>query len=404
MTDVRKIYYPGAGGAFRIFIARNSEKYFIKNLDDSLSILEKEFISGYSHALGFNNNLFDIKNKTNYENCLYEWYDLSEEILSSIIKNQKAIQDIYSNNVTVEQLKTASHAAKTIRSKNIFYKIISQILPYNFATDWKIINNINLLKDFADDFEYPIIIKSCNGKGGKGNLVCNNSSEIHFIEQIFTSELFAKKQENHAYNINDEIIVEKFYPNSPSYNLSCYCSPDGKMQDVKIAEQIIEEVFYRGNCYPVKLNPEEQKNMYQIGCNICHYINRQLGYFGWLGLDFIKINNKICVIEANPRVNSVTHAHNLAQGNAFIIRLMKYHEKNYKKVFCHFYFNKSNNTGILPYQLPNNDEALIISIAPTINEANLQLEKFAAETKLSPVKQSQKCNYSKSASYYFSNS
>lgn len=401
--DDRKIYYSGNGGAFRIFIAKNSENYFIPHLDDSLSIWEKQFILGYAKRLGFNNNLFNFNGKTFKENCQYEWYDLSDDILNAIIKNKKEIRDIYDNIITTDQLQIASYAAKMIRNKNTFYKIINQILPNNFVTNWRIINDITLLKDYSYDFIYPVIIKSCNGKGGKGNIICNNPLEIQFVEQIFSSSLFAKKQENHVYNIKDEIIVERFFPNCPSYNLSFYCTPNGKMENANIAEQIIEEVFYRGNMYPTQLNEQEQKNIYQMGNDICHYINNKLGYLGWIGLDFIKINDKICVIEANPRINSVTHAYNLVQGNAFIIRLMKYQEQNRKQIFCKFYFNQLTKTGILPYQLPNRNEALIISIAPRINEAKMQLKNFITETKMCPTKQLQVSNYSKSLSYYLLN-
>lgn len=402
MMDVKKIYYPGNGGAFRIFIAKNEENYFIPNLNNSLSSLEKKFIKQYSSKLNFKKNLFPLKDAIAEEKLQHEWYDLSDNFFSLLIKDKEKIWDINDNLISKEMLNIASQTANIIRNKNIFYKIVSQINSDYLLPNWKIIKDVNNIEKYKTEFIYPIIVKSCNGKGGKGNLVCNNSEDLTLVKEIFASELFAKKQERHTYNPKEEIIIEKFISDSSSYNLSFYCNLNGQMSDVNISEQIIEEVFYRGNIYPAYLNTYEKNKILQIGKDICNYMHKKFQYYGWLGLDFIKIGNEIYVIEANPRVNSVTHAHSLSDGNAFIIRLMKYNTKNYNHIFNSFYFNHSKKTGILPYQLPNSDEILIISIAETLNLAKSQLEEFSKENALTTVIQSQTKTYSKSISYYLS--
>lgn len=399
---VKKIYYPGDGGAFRIFIAKNNENYFIPDLDNSLSILEKYFIHQYASKLDFNKNLFSLENIITEEKFQYEWYDLSNDFFSSVIGNKEKIRDTNNNLIPRETLDTIAQTANIIRNKNMFYKIVNQINSDYLLPDWKIVEDINNIEKYETKFTYPIIVKSCNGKGGKGNLVCNNSEDLTLAKEIFTSELFAAKQERHTYNPEEEIIIEKFIPNSSSYNLSFYCDLNGQMLNANISEQIIDEVFYRGNIYPTHLMTSEKNKILRIGKDICEYIHKELQYCGWIGIDFIKSGNEIYVIEANPRVNSVTHAHFLSQGNAFVIQLMKYNLKNYNQIFDRFYFDQSNKTGILPYQLPNLEEILIISIAETVNLAQSQLEEFSKENKLITVAQSQIQTYSKSISYYLS--
>ena len=213
--------------------------------------------------------------------------------------------------------------------------------------------------------------------------------------------MFAKKQEINTYNIADEIIIEKFFKDCPSYNFSFYCDINGNMLFASASEQIIDEVFYRGNIYPARLNKEQNNRMKKIGSEICQYINKEFQYFGWIGLDFINVDGKIFVIEANPRVNSVTHAHKLAKGNPFIIRLMQYKTADsIDTSFSNFYFDKTTATGVIPYQLPNLNEMLLLSAATNFDDAVKNLDNFAEKSGLHCVKQQSINGYSKSISYY----
>ena len=401
MVVANKIYYPSVGGAFRIFMSENSDNVSIIDFGISLSELENEFIIKCAPRLGFQNNISAFCQKNLESPTIHcEWYNLTDDFLNIIKDIKKDIFDVSGQKITLKQLKTAADAAAKIRNKNFFYKMVNEISPDYLVNGWGIQKNINeLIND--QQFDFPFIIKSCQGKGGKGNLVCYNQKDLEQVRNIFFSDLFAKKQEINTYNIADEIIIEKFFKDCPSYNFSFYCDINGNMLFASASEQIIDEVFYRGNIYPTRLNKEQNNRMKKIGSEICQYINKEFQYFGWIGLDFINVDGKIFVIEANPRVNSVTHAHKLAKGNPFIIRLMQYKTADsIDTSFSNFYFDKTTATGVIPYQLPNSNEILLMSAATNFDDAVKNLDNFAEKSGLHCVKQQSINGYSKSISYY----
>ena len=388
-----KTYYADKGGAFRLFITNNKIDTFVIDYDTSLTSLEKEFISEYAAKFGFKNNLHPISNLNN-EN-IYEWYNIGPALLKHIKSQKKEhIKDINGNHITLKNLEKARKASEYIRNKINFYRLIKNINP-----DF-LVPNTNIEKLDSTIHAYPFIIKSVQGKGGKGNIVCFSENDLSMVQSVFSSELFASKQENNRYNINRKVIVEKFFPNAPSYNYSFYCNTKGRISQAHISQQIIDEVFYRGNIYPSDLTLKQEKSIKQIGKEICRYIHKEYGFIGWIGLDFIIINNKVYVLEANPRVNSVTHAHQLANGNAFIIKLLKHQNKSVKSIFNNFFFDHTSLCGILPYQIPNQEEILLISIHSSLEQAIQQLEIFKTQNSLTDVTQENIKPYSKSVSYY----
>ena len=84
-----------------------------------------------------------------------------------------------------------------------------------------------------------------------------------------------------------------------------------------------------------------------------------------------------------------------------MIRLMQYKSKDSIDIaFKNFYFDKSTAMGVIPYQLPNQNELLLMSVSNSIESAIENLDKFAKKTKLLPVSQQVINNFSKSISYY----
>lgn len=398
-----QLYYSGSGGAFRVFIAHNNKNIFIIDIKNSLSLLEREYIQKYAHLIDFKNNIhpFDMTMKS--EEFICEWYNITHELIHFLEKYKINIKDIYGHSVSYEQLYLALKFIHKIRDKNSFYHLIRQSFPDYLLDNNEFLSGVSEL-DTKIGFHFPIIIKSSHGKGGKGNITCFSKNDLIEAKKILCSDLFAQKQENHIYDINDTVIVEPFLENCESYNLSFYCDTHGEMRDIFLSEQIIEEVFYRGNIYPTNLTQNEKMYIFKIGQQISHYLSKNLGYLGWIGLDFIKTpSNQIYVIEANPRVNSVTHAHKLAKGNSFIIQLIKFNPKNTDILFRNFYFDHLKNIGIIPYQIPKNDEMLIISINTSRKLALDKLKKFIIKMQLNIVTQPQVEKYSKSISYYLLN-
>lgn len=387
-----KIYNASVGGAFRLFISDNQTDVLVVDFDTSLTDMEKCFINDFAYKIGFRNNL--KKEKNDDESDYYEWYNITDKFLDYVKQQKNPIKDINGNELDLKDLKEIKVAADTIKDKINFYEMIDKInsdylLPERYFGK---ISNINC--------EYPFVIKSAYGKGGKGNIVCFSENDLAEVKRIFSSDLFKTKQENINNDYANKVIIEKFFSNVPSYNLSFYCNKDGSMQRENISQQIIDEVFYRGNLYPVPISSICRQKIMNIGKYICTYIGKNYNYVGWIGLDFILVNDCIYVIEANARVNSVTHAHQLAKGNSFVIKLLKHQNKDVKSVLGSFFFDNKLKCGILPYQIPNNEEILIISVNSSLSQAQKQLEEFKKQNKLTDVLQEITDGHSKSISYY----
>lgn len=233
---MKKIYYTGKGGAFRLFVAENKTDICVVDFKNALTKTEQIFIEEYASKIGLRNNLRPFQNL----NGVYqqEWYKITKHFLKHVSQNGGQISDICGDILTLNDLSKAYFATKKIQNKLCFYKIVQKINPDYLLPNWK----INKLENQKN--EYPLIIKSCQGKGGKGNIVCYSDSDFDQCHKILNSKLFAKKQENGQYNTSNKIIIEKFYPNAVSYNCSFYCTKQGKIKFQKISQQIIEEVFY----------------------------------------------------------------------------------------------------------------------------------------------------------------
>jgi len=389
---MKKIYYPGKGGAFRLFVAENKIDVYLTDFKNALTKTEQIFIEKYAPKIGLRNNLQPFQNLTGVYQ--YEWYSLTNHFLNHIHQNGGQISDICGDILTLNDLSKAYFAAEKIRNKLCFYKMVQKINPNYLLPNWK----INKLEN--KKIEYPLIIKSSQGKGGKGNIVCYSDSDFNQCRKILSSKLFAKKQENEQYNPLNKIIIEKFYPNAASYNCSFYCTKKGKIKFQKISQQIIEEVFYRGNIYPPLLTKSQLKDITEISGKICHICHSDYGYVGWLGLDFILLNGKIHVIEANPRVNSVTHAHEFSKGKPFFIRLMRHKAMQLTEIFDKFILDPETRYGIVPYQIPDNENVLLISVNSTLEKAENELKRFAQANGLENVTQENILSFSKSVSYY----
>ena len=142
--------------------------------------------------MGFQNNFSTFERQTfkaPVADC--EWYNLTDDFLDIIKDIQIDIFDISGQKITFKQLRNAADATAKIRNKNFFYKIVHEISQDYLVEGWKIQKNINELIN-SSQFDFPCIIKSCQGKGGKGNLVCYNQRDFDQVYNIFLSDLFAK--------------------------------------------------------------------------------------------------------------------------------------------------------------------------------------------------------------------
>lgn len=157
-----------------------------------------------------------------------------------------------------------------------------------------------LQKKFGMQF-HSFIVQKNYSSGGVGTFIINNDNYSNMIKQLKENELY--------------LVSPYYYPNIP---LSCHILIDDCNCIVfPVSEQILytnnNKLEYMGNKYlrhdsPVSTMVSEAAKT--IGLRI-----QKLDYRGICGLDFIYYDNKVMLIEINPRY----------QGSSYIINYALFH-------------------------------------------------------------------------------
>ena len=155
------------------------------------------------------------------------------------------------------------------------------------------IEEIEKIKKFIKDYEFPIIIKAASGGGGKGMRVVYNYNELE--NSINTARAESKKSFN-----DDTVYIEKFFTNPKHIEIQILADQFGNVitlgeRDCSIQrnhQKLIEE------CPSVVLNDEQRKNISLLCLNAVKSIN----YEGVGTLEFLYENNKFYFMEMNTRL------------------------------------------------------------------------------------------------------
>ena len=397
-----KLYFPGAEGPYKSIISGTPVFYDDKKISNNeLALLLK-----------FNNNLFKdsiyISDLSSIETDVnLTWYAADEGLIDFFNElNSKKLKIIFNGKtLTSEFLKKIYNTSKIIRNKPQFYNMIKEWGFSSYLTSHEILafNNINEFYS-SKKFDFPIIVKSSFGKGGKGNLVCYDDNDFKNCISILNSDFFSQKQEYKESVKESKLIVEPFILGCRSFNATFFCKNDLQENDILISEQDIEEVFYRGNKYFPAEDLKIRNTMSDVSLLLADKLISNLGYYGWLGIDFlITPNDEIRILEINPRVNSVTNGYLVSKGLPFQIKLCKLKDTTVSSSNIDELVMYDGSTGILPYQISSNLEFLLISIGQNRSVIEKNYTDLFQKGLVMEVTQRSIENSSKSISYYLEN-
>ena len=155
------------------------------------------------------------------------------------------------------------------------------------------ISDIDKIKEFIDDVNFPIIIKAASGGGGKGMRVVNKIDELE--ESIKSAKIESKKSFN-----DDTVYLEKFLTNPKHIEIQILADKHGKVitlgeRDCSIQrkhQKLIEES-------PSSILTNAEWNTIS---ELCRKAVSSIGYEGVGTLEFLYENNKFYFMEMNTRL------------------------------------------------------------------------------------------------------
>ena len=155
------------------------------------------------------------------------------------------------------------------------------------------INDINKVYKFIDEIGLPVIIKACNGGGGKGMRIIREISELE--KSISAARIEAKKSFN-----DDELYIEKYLISPKHIEVQILADSHGNVislheRDCSIQrrhQKLIEE-----SPSPT-LNNDERKKINDL----CIKVIKSIGYEGVGTMEFLYENNNFYFLEMNTRL------------------------------------------------------------------------------------------------------
>lgn len=373
-TTMKTVYYPSYGGNFRAFITSGSDILFD---NATFSELEQDYISSHPNAsTSIIESISDLP-----DSFIISPYAFDKQTCLFINQCLENGKNVYLDKKKLQSadLPILEKAHDNIGRKDFFYDLASSILPDAMPDQNKtIFHNFEAMKQGIEatiaECGYPIIIKSSNGKGGKGCLVCREKDELDMALRIIAHDSFSEKSEYGEDSRSLPFIVEKFLDNASSYNISFVINDSGvdATKPLLLSKQIIvNDTLYNGN---------ESHDLDEIAVETIKSYAFKLGekfsergIRGAIGIDFIKDQEgNIRLIEANPRINGNTHAVEFLGKmgrKAFVIPILEWTDAGdfYPDSVDQILGEKKGNA--FPYNLNRNDSLLYVFHGDTKEEA-----------------------------------
>lgn len=407
---MKTLYFPGKGGAYRSFLTDPSTITYCPQ--GSIGLIEDEFLGllGQDHRNAISN--LEVLRGQELE---LMFYALDEEALSFVkLLSEYNITPYYNNKkLTIENTEIMIKAAKEMRNKAWFYDLAKSINQEMIVEEGSIYKNYDHLVSSLDEIKenpgLPLIIKSSCGKGGKGNLVCKNDNDLVSALEIIKDTKFSDKSEYGESATQMPFIVEKYYNKAPSYNVTFNCTSSNEDEEFFYSQQLVDEVFYRGNQSATSLDKEKRDKIEGFLKDFKKKVTA-IGYEGWVGLDFIDTPDGIKVIEVNPRINSVSHVFRLNKTCTFRMSLCSYEGRKefnaqilYETLKPHLY-DKETGKGMIPYAIPKSNGVLLLYYTDNPHKLEQEFSEILSQIPFKENKQELIRDHSSSVSYYLSQS
>ncbi|CAF3587384.1 unnamed protein product [Rotaria sp. Silwood1] len=230
----------------------------------------------------------------------------------------------------------------------------TNLLPKNDDEAFEIAKN-----DINQIGGYPILIKATGGGGGIGMKICNNDNELLLaIQQCRNKALL--------YFNNDDIYIEKYYPNSRHIEVQIFGNGNGEIIHLGTRECSIQRRYQKiieESPSPFFLNNNNNNNILDDLCNCAIKLAQSVNYYSVGTVEFLLIDNgpndndtgKFYFLEMNTRLQ-VEHGITEMINNVDLVEWMiQLSLKDYKFQFNHLLLNNiiDFNNHIQYIYLPN---------------------------------------------------
>ena len=274
---------------------------------------EKEYVA-YLNSLGWKLDKVTFLSPDDIDKYTYRSIFKSKNIISYLKKIKGHYIDSYQ--VTEEEknfcnkikipLFAHSNISLKYGTKSGFRKLCKKLkltIPLGYENVKKIDDAIKIMINLFKEGANAVVIKLDEGLSGAGNT------------KITTTFLTRKKKEQKIIvanalkkvpqNSSNGAIIEKWVDNAiASPSIQILVTQKGEIKILSLHDQILEgeEQWYIGCIYPPKSISKETINKIKKGALLFTNYLKNLGYFGFFGLDVvIDSNNKIWWTEANMR-------------------------------------------------------------------------------------------------------
>lgn len=391
------IYIPGMGGGYRSLI---SQPQVPIPRTSQISKFEHQYLS----SIGIAPHFCDRINGHSIE-C-YAYDEITQNQLFSLVEMHEPSINLLGDRLDITEFKRLVSISESMRDKGEFYKLVKSYSPNLALTESQTFSNYSELKlslgVIVKKIGYPLIIKSTCGKGGKGNLVCFDHADLEMALKIIESPLFANKTEYGHSPLGSAFIVEKFYAGTKAFNSTFLINGNDKNVHYT-SEQIIDEVFYRGNRSCDSISNLALCKISNFNHFFREYALNKLGYRGWVGIDYILLpDDRIIPIEVNPRINSITHSYLLSKDKPFELFLCRYvgNQEFSGNLIKSTLDNIKSAGNIYPYQISRADSIMFLAVADTYTQVKKLKSDLIGSNEFSSVQQSSVGGHSLSISYY----
>lgn len=165
-------------------------------------------------------------------------------------------------------------------------------LPIIPGTDGPV-SSVKEVKQFADEFGYPVIIKASLGGGGRGMRIVNNEGEL--IESFERARSEAKS----AFG-NDEVYVEKFIQNPKHIEVQILGDEHGNI--VHLYERDCSVQRRHQKVVEVAPSLSLSSSLQEKICEAAVQLADNIKYINAGTVEFLVTNDEFYFIEVNPRI------------------------------------------------------------------------------------------------------
>jgi carbamoyl-phosphate synthase large subunit len=216
-------------------------------------------------------NIFLFDFETNDINELIEIYNI-DAVLALTLKDMEMLSKL---DLKCKILNNKNYNTVEIcDNKCIFFDFFIKNNLENFIPDTFIIKKDGI--NYNKDIIYPAILKTAIGVGGKNIFILKNEDDLNKLKLTY------------------DYLIQEYLIDKNEYNGHFFCI-NGSIYYYLFNQMHFDSLYY------IKKGPVKENFLVDIDISDFDFIVKKLNYTGPINFNFKIINNKIYVLEINPR-------------------------------------------------------------------------------------------------------